>query len=237
MNTASAPQTTPERPKRRALRPREADQCVTVHGIGWSGYKRLLHARGERSRPRMIYLDGDLQLMSPGHLHESDRFRFGQFVSEIAFALGMPFHGAGSTTYRRRKLKGGVEPDCSYYFANAPRVQGKKVIDLRVDPPPDLSIEVVYSHSAAAAVEVSRRFEIPEVWVCTEKGLKFLLLGADGNYAKSGSSLSFPLLSAEEILAWIRRPEVEGATDFDWLRDLRQWIQETLIPRAARRGE
>jgi len=224
-----------EATNRRSLRARDADQCVTFQEIGWDGYLRMLRLRGERSRPRMIYLDRDLLLMSPGRLHEADRDRFGHFVVEVAFSLGMPFHMAGSMTYRRRKKEAGVEPDRSYYFANAHRVQGKKDINLRIDPPPDLSIEIVYSHAAEAAVEVSRRLGIREVWVATEKGLKFLVLGPKGRYAESETSPTFPLVAASEILAWIHRPEGEGATDFDWLRDLRLWIQETLVPRAANR--
>jgi len=221
--------------KRKAIRPREADQCVVLRGIGWDGYRRMLRLRGERSLPRMIYLDGDLLLMSPGYLHETDKERIGLFVVTVASCLGLPFRMAGSTTYRRRKKKGGIEPDKSYYLANAPHVRNKKQIDLRIDPPPDLSIEVVYSHSASAAVEVSRRFGIPEVWVCTEKGLKFLVLGPDGNYAESTTSLAFSVLSTSEVLGWVRRPIAEGESDLEWVLDLQRWVQETLIPRVAQR--
>ena len=237
MSTATATQTTAETEKRRAIRPREADQCVVLRGIDWDGYRRMLKLRGDRARPRMIYLDGDLLLMSPGHLHERDKERFGMFVPFVASALRIPFLMAGSTTYRRRKQKGGIEPDQSYYLANAPRILNKKKIDLRVDPPPDLSIEVVYSNSAKTAVEASRRFGIPEVWVCTERGLDFLVLGPDGEYAESPTGRAFPFLSATEILEWIRRPLAEGTSDADWVQDLQNWVRDVLIPRAANRGE
>jgi hypothetical protein len=29
----------------------ETGQCVTLYGIGWDGYRRMLRMRGERSRP------------------------------------------------------------------------------------------------------------------------------------------------------------------------------------------
>jgi Uma2 family endonuclease len=217
--------------KRRAIRPREADQCVVLRGIGWDGYRRMLTLRGDRARPRMIYLDGDLLLMSPGHLHERDKERFGMFVVQVAIGLRIAFRTAGSTTYRQRKNRGGIEPDQSYYFANAPRVRNKKSINLKVDPPPDLSIEVVYSHSAKAAIEVSRRFRIPEIWVCTERGLTFLVLGDDGLYVESSTSLAFPYLSPSEVLAWVRRPEGEEYSDLEWSDDLASWIRETVLPR------
>lgn len=213
----------------------EPDQCVVMREIGWEGYNRVLRLRAERPRPRMVYLDGDLYLMSPGHSHERDKDRFLLFVVEVTVGLRIPFHLAGSTTYRRRKKDGGIEPDQSFYLANAAKVRNKKAIQLKTDPPPDLSIEVVYSNSSAEAVEVSRRFGIPEVWVCTETSLTFLVLGPDGNYEEKSSSLAFPFLSAAEVLQWIRKPEADDASDLDWTFDLRRWVQETLIPRVAQR--
>ncbi len=223
--------TVTETQKRRANRPREADQCVTLAGIGWDGYRRMLRLRGERSRPRMIYLDGDLLLMSPGHLHERDKERFGTFVMVIAEECDIPILMAGSTTYRRRKKRGGFEPDQSYYLGNIPRVLNKKKIHLRVDPPPDLSIEVVYSNSADAAVEVSRRLGVPEVWVCTEKGLTFRVLGPGGIYTESGTSRAFPFVKGDEIVDWVRRAEVDGGSDTSWIKDLRLWVREVVVPR------
>ena len=40
------------------------EQVVHWAGIGWEGYETVLEVRGERSRPKMIYLDGDLTLIS-----------------------------------------------------------------------------------------------------------------------------------------------------------------------------
>ena len=211
----------------------DSDQLVVFGGIGWAGYEEVLKVRGGRARPRLVYLDGDLLLMSPGHSHERDKDRFLLFVAATARALRMRFRSSGSTTYRRRSKDGGVEPDQSFYFANAGRVAGKLEIDLDVDPPPDLAIEVVYSHSADAAVEVSQRLGIPEVWVCDERGLTFLVLGEDGSYEESATSRSFPLLPASEILGWVRHPDGVEFTDLEWLDALDSWMQETLLPRAA----
>ncbi len=72
---------------------------------------------------------------------------------------------AGSTTSAVARGSGGFEPDQSYYLANAPRIKGKKELRLKTDPPPDLAIEVVYSHDADRALEVCRRLGVPEVWV------------------------------------------------------------------------
>ena len=154
----------------------EPDQCVAFPDVGWKGYSTLLRLRGERSMPRMVYLDGTVWLMSPSFPHERLKNRLGHFVAEIVVGLAIPCIMAGSTTLRRRVKRGGVEGDQTYYLANEERIRGKDKIHLKTDPPPDLAIEAVYSHEAHAAVEVYRRFKVPEVWVCDEAGLVILVL-------------------------------------------------------------
>ena len=84
---------------------------------------------------------------------------------EVVAGLEVPCVPAGSTTFRRRAKRGGVEGDQTFYLANEAKVRGKEALRLKVDPPPDLAIEVVWTHDAAAATEVYRRFKVPEVWI------------------------------------------------------------------------
>jgi Uma2 family endonuclease len=214
--------------------PIEGDQCVEMRGIGWEGYKTMLRLRGRGSVPRMTYLDGDLWLMSPSFFHESLAERLGTFVLLVAIGVGIPYLPAGSTTFRRLKKRGGVEPDKSFYFANEGRVRGKKRIDLRVDPPPDLVIEAVYTHDADAAVEVWRRFRVPEVWVCDSSSLRILLRQANGRYAESESSAIFPFVTKAEIFEWVTRSP--DTPELEWSLEVRQWVQDVLVPRVRGQG-
>ncbi len=209
----------------------EGDQCVEMWGIGWEGYRALLKIQGKKSRPQIIYLDGDAYLVSPSYNHEWLKKRLGQFVIEVAVGLKIPFMMAGETTLRRRKKRGGVQPDESFYFANHGPIaakKGKENIDLRIDPPPDLSIEVVYRHDAAA-VEVLRRLSVPEVWVGDEGGLRILVRQANGRYLESDKGLVFPFLRAAEIYEWASRPET--GSEMDWVTTVRRWAQEVLVLR------
>ena len=45
------------------------DQCVVLRDVGWKGYRTLLRVRGQRPRPRMIYLDGSVYLATTSYLH------------------------------------------------------------------------------------------------------------------------------------------------------------------------
>ena len=213
----------------------EGDQSVEFLGIGWRGYLTMLRLRGEKSTPRMIYLDGDVLLVSPSYSHEWLKMRFGHFVAEVVVGMEIPFIMAGSTTYRRRKKKGGFEPDQSYYLTNCPRIKGKKDIHLKTDPPPDLAIEVVCSHGADRALEVSRRLGIPEVWVCDDAGLRLLTLGPNRRYGEVAASPSFPTLTPAEIFGWVTRDSDDY--DTDWIIELRRWVLDVLAPRVPDRAE
>ncbi|WP_435011244.1 Uma2 family endonuclease [Tundrisphaera lichenicola] len=205
------------------------DQCVEMCGIGWGGYQAMLKLRSRASVPRMTYLDGDLWLMSPSFFHELLAERLGSFVVEVSVGLGIPYIPAGHTTFRRLKKRGGAEADKCYYFGNEGRVRGKEKIDLRGDPPPDLVIEAIHNHDAEAAIEVWRRFGVPELWACDASELRILNRQANGRYAESETSLIFPFLKKSEIFEWARRPAT--SSEMEWSREVRLWVQEALVPR------
>jgi Uma2 family endonuclease len=207
----------------------QGDQCVVLRDIGWKGYSAVLRLRGDRSIPRMIYLDGSLYLMSPTFSHEHLKERLGSFVMVVAEELDVHCIAAGSTTFRRRGKRGGIEGDQSYYFANLAHIRGKKRIRLRTDPPPDLAIESVWTHGADEAVEVYRRFRVPEVWICDEDQLTILVLQPNGRYAVADRSSVFPVLGASEIHAWVVRSQDDD--DIVWIKELRRWVREVLAPR------
>ena len=64
-------------------------------------------APGRASRPRMIYLDGDLCSCRRRFIHERLAERLGLFVMVVVDGLDIPCIPAGQTTFRRRKKRGG----------------------------------------------------------------------------------------------------------------------------------
>ena len=197
---------------KKPIREAEGDQCVAFYAIGWAGYLTLLRLRGEHSEPRMVYLDGTVWLMSPAFPHERLSKRLGWMVEVVVEEFDIPCIASASTTFRRRARRGGVEGDQTYYLANERHVRGKDKLHLKIDPPPDLAIEAVHSHDADAAIEVYRRFKVPEVWVCDEADLVILVLQPNGRYAQSATSASFPFLTAAEVYDWVQKPQTEPDT-------------------------
>ena len=216
--------------------PTGGDPCVTMRGLDGRGYLTRLRLPAERPRPRIIYLDGEAWLVTMSYLHEHLVKRLGQFIIEVLVDLGILCVPAGSTTLKRRKKRGGVEGDETFSIASGGRIRGRTKTDLRLphDPPPDLAVEVVHTHAAAAAIEVYRRLGVAEVGVWEDESLRILLLQTNGKYAESPTSQAFPFLAAAEVADWIARPQTGSETV--WLRELRRWVETTRLPRFRQPG-
>ncbi|WP_152049653.1 Uma2 family endonuclease [Tautonia marina] len=216
-----------------ATKHKARDTRIDLLDVSWSGFKRMLKVRGERRSPRIWYLDGSLTLVSPSMPHELFAERFGTFVQEVTLGLDRPCIPLGSVTLARSGMGAAVEPDKSFYLDHAEDLRGTTELDLEVNPPPDLIIEVVVTHGAKQAMTIYRRLGVPEVWVCTRKRLRIFLRGADGRYEESETSGAFPSLKASEIFSWIDQPPLMLMND--WQSRLRAWVRDELAPRV--RGE
>ena len=203
---------------------------VLLRGVGWDGYEAVLKLVGDGPVPRLAYIDGDLELMSPGYLHETLAERLGLIFYEILVGLRIRFRAVGHTTLRRRDVDRGVEGDKAFYFTHLDMFDGKDSLDLDVDPPPDLAIEVEVSRPIANRLQIYSGLGVPEVWTLSKsQGLRFLHLGPHGVYAPAAASRALPFLAPADVIPWLDRSE--GGVTPEWATDLRDWIQETLAPR------
>ena len=210
------------------------DQCVVLRDVGWEDYEALLEIRGDRPVPRVVYLDGSVLLKSPSLSHELLAARFGRLIAVLTEELDISCVESRSTTFRRRSRRGGVEPDQSYSFADEAPARGRPDLDLEIAPPPDLVIEVVWTHKADESIEVHRRLGVPEVWVWEKGRLRILHLDRGGEYAPADHSLAFPALAANEVESWIPKDIEKGNTA--WAKEFRVWVQRVLLPRHRDEG-
>ena len=83
----------------------------------------------------------------------------------------------------RSRRGNGKEPDQSFYFANGPAIRGKATIDLEVDPPPDLWIEVDNRSSSKGRLPLYAALGVPEVWQyrVRRRTLRFFRLNEAGD--------------------------------------------------------
>jgi hypothetical protein len=124
--------------------------------------------------------------------------------------LGVVIAGFGSMTCRRRRNRRGLEPDECYWIANEPAVRSRDNINLQVDPPPDLALEVNWTHSSMDRLSIYARLGVVEVWRLEPGGLNFHVLQADGAYTLAARSSSFPLVTPADIARFLA---LHGTTD------------------------
>ncbi len=205
-----------------------------LRGVPYDWYVGLRDDPGNRHL-RMTYDDGVLEIMSPLFRHEMNAERIGMIVRAIAAVFVLACTGARCTTIRRgtagTRLGKGKEPDNSYYFANAPSLRGKETIDLNVDPPPDLWIEVDHRGSSRRRLPMYASLGVPEVWrLHTGRGVLWFGQLEGNGYVEIGRSLSLPMVTPELILALLDRAgQSPDETSWDdWMRD---WLRQTFKPR------
>jgi Uma2 family endonuclease len=92
-------------------------------------------------------------------------------------------------------------PDHSWWIAHAPQMCGRRRVDLRVDPPPDLAVEVDVTHRSLDRMSIYARLKVPEVWRLDAHSLTFQVLQPDSRYAGQTHSLSFPQFTPADLTA------------------------------------
>jgi len=178
----------------------QADQFVYMY-VDWDGYEALDRARGEHSAPRITYLDGVAELMSPSKYHERINHRIGRLVEAYCSGRGIVVEGYGSWTLKNKKLSAGAEPDGCYVFST-------KLPEDR----PDLSIEVVWTSGGFGKLEVWRRLRVPEVWFWIDDVITIHVLGADG-YEQVERSPRLPELELSKIYELLALESTQEAAD------------------------
>ena len=159
----------------------EADDRIVMHGLDWAGYQSLLALRGsERSCPRIAYLDGVAELMTPSWNHEHITSNLGRLLEVYFSELGIAWTAYRSWTPQKRIKKAGLEPDECYLLGDHPDPARQKV--------PDLAIEVVWTSGGIDKLEIYRRLSVREVWFWQRGAITVFVLGSDG-YRKRRSTL------------------------------------------------
>ena len=196
-------------------------QHLVLNDISWEFYERLLEEIGDRL-VRVTFDEGSIEIMSPLPKHEKWIFRIGRLVELLAADVGMTIEGFGSTTFRRSDRQKGLEPDRCYYIQNAARVRDMDVFDPKVHPPPDLAIEMEVTRRSLPRQPIYAALGVPEIWRFDGNQFGVSLLGSDGTYMPSDTSLAFPFLPMKRFAEFVKRMGTED--QLKALREFREWI-------------
>ena len=230
MSTAKARKPRP----RRLLEGFPPDTRIIVAGVTWADYDRFSRAVREGENCRVAFDGKDIELMVLGPFHESLRGIIDAFIAIVARELGVEHQAVGSTTWKRKKVKRGIESDVSYYFDAAKLVafaaafarRSNKVKDY---PNPDLAIEIDISPPKIDRPGIYAALQVPELWRFTNEVVTIEQLTPEDTYIATGSSRFLHVQATEVARSVFQEESPRGLA---WEQRLREWVQHEVAPRS-----
>ncbi len=200
-------------------------QQIILQGVGWETYQALLKDLEADAGKRLTYDQGMLEIMVPLPPHESYKKLVGRFIETATEEFETEIRSLGSTTWSRVDLAKGLEADECYYIQNEPLVRGKQAIDLSIDPPPDLAIEINHTSSSIDRLAIYAALRVPEVW--RYDGTTFTILVLEGDqYVPQEISRVLPLMAQVDLARFLELSQTMGETSL--IRAFRQWLRVKL---------
>lgn len=197
---------------------------VLLKDITWDEFEQILEELGEDRASRLSFSNGVLEIMVPLPEHEKDKEIIGELVRMLLDALDIDFEALGSTTFKSEQMTQAIEADTCFYIENHQAVIGKNRIDLTVDPPPDLAIEI--DITSRTKFDNYRLLGVPELWRYSQKGLEINLLQS-GEYVNSQNSPNFPEIPIVELInRFVEKALTQGRSQA--VREFRRWIKENI---------
>lgn len=198
------------------------EQRFRLYGIPWQTYLELRNSP-ENEHVRMTYNRGDLEIVSPSKTHEQYADLIGRLLQVWTLERDIDIQSCRTVTFKRADLQHGLEPDNCYYVAHEAVVRSKREMDLSIDPPPDLAIEIDLTRNAIDKLSMYAAFGVPEVWRFDGQNLRLYVLAENGQYQQREKSESFPELPPVEIEKVLAK--LGTASETALVRSFRQWVQ------------
>lgn len=197
-------------------------QRVLLKNISWDEFEQILDELGESRASRLAYYKGVLEIMVPLAGHEDSKEIIGDLVKILLEELNIEFRSLGSTTFKRRDMASGVEPDACFYIQNEATIRGKEKIDLNFDPPPDLAIEIDITSKSEIKKNSYQALGVGELWIYNGRSLTINIL-QNSQYIESNTSQIFPDLPIIDVIPrYVQQSKVEGRNRA--LKAFRAWL-------------
>ncbi|HZS45081.1 MAG TPA: Uma2 family endonuclease [Blastocatellia bacterium] len=194
---------------------------LTIPDVSWEEYEELLEELDERFAVRVTYNNGRLEIVSPSYRHEKYKELISDIARAVANQFGLKLEKSGSTTFKQTKFAQGAEPDLSFYVQNAAIVCSKDIIDLNVDPPPDVVVEIDVTRETPNKLDIYAGIGVPELWRYDGQRVRIYLL-LSGHYTEMETSAAFPVLTSEILTRFLDQCKSEGQSST--LSAFQQWL-------------
>jgi Uma2 family endonuclease len=195
-------------------------QRLLLRDVTWTEFESILEDLGEHRSSRIAYNCGMLEIVMPLPEHENIKEIVGDLIKALLEELDIEFRSLGSTTFKKLTEKG-LEPDQCFYIQNESAIRGKKRLDLAVDPPPDLAIEIDITSRTYPSIYAA--LQVPELWQFGRDAMQIKVLKS-GQYTDVLESPNFPGLNLTEIIPmYLKQSETIGRNQL--MKEFRQWVR------------
>ncbi|MEO0770510.1 MAG: Uma2 family endonuclease [Cyanobacteria bacterium J06649_4] len=198
---------------------------VVLQSQTWADYEALLATRDERTNIK-IYFNAQtrtVRLMAPSPRHGNRSDALSDLVKCLLRSQGEDWQSFDPITLKRFEEKG-VESDTCFYIQSRNSILGKEKIDLAVDPPPDLALEV-----ALTSLTHPQDYEdiaVPELWIYRGERLSIYVF-EDGCYTEQAASPTFGNVPVRELMPkYVEKAWREGVSVA--VREFEAWLQSSL---------
>ena len=199
----------------------QSGQQLLLKNVSWQMYENILEELGEKRTSRINYSQGLLEIMTPLLEHEDNKEIIGDLVKALLEELNVEFRPLGSTTYKNKQMLSGVEADQCFYIQNEAAIRGKKRLDLTIDPPPDLALEI--DITSRTRLNNYEALGVPELWRYDGQSLEINVL-ENGKYVKSNISLNFPNLPLVDVIPqYVEQSKIKGRNAT--IKAFRSWVK------------
>ena len=199
-------------------------QQFLLKNVSWQMYENILEALGERRVAKINYSQGLLEIMTPLPEHEDDKVIIGDLVKALLEELDIEARSLASTTFKSESMKTGVEADECFYIQNEAAIRGKKRIDLNIDPPPDLALEI--DITSRTRLNNYESLGVPELWRYDGQSLEINVLES-GKYIKSNMSRNFPNFPLFDVMPrYVEQSKINGRNAT--IKAFRSWVRSQL---------
>jgi Uma2 family endonuclease len=185
----------------------DADHIVVLHNVTWEDYERVLEIRGDQSVPRISYLEGELEIMSPSRDHEQIKSLIGYLLETWCIDRDIAVMPFGSWTLKEKPKEAGAEADECYVFGTEPRDR------------PQLAIEVEWTRRGIDKLEIYEKLGVDEVWFWRKGVIEVYVLIA-GIFERSQRSRLLPDLDLALLTSMLDRDTLNQA-----VRDFRRALE------------
>jgi Uma2 family endonuclease len=199
-------------------------QQLLLEAVSWQQLENILAELGEHRAARLSYSNGILEIMVPLPEHEKAKEIISDIVKILLEAQQIPFESLGSTTLKNQRMTQAVEPDACFYIQNQAVIIGKNRLNMSIDPPPDLAIEI--DLTSRTQLDNYQILGVPELWRYRRGGLQ-INLWQNGQYVESVSSPNFPDIPIVELVnQYVQQSQIAGRTQA--MQAFRNWVRENL---------